>query len=54
MLWAYTADEKLMFFFFFFKLSLIEFNLFLKIGSEVEISESDPVLLSGFVDTCWI
>ena len=55
MLWAYSADDKLMFFclFFFFKFSLIEFNLF-RIGSDVEIAESDPVLLSGLPDTCWI
>ena len=40
---------------FFSKLSLMEFNLFFqKIGSDVEISESDSVLLSGLVDTCWI
>ena len=38
---------------FFFKFSLIEFNLF-RIGSDVEIAESDPVLLSGLLDTCWI
>ena len=27
---------------------------FFKIGSDVEISESDPVLLSGLADACWV
>ena len=52
---SYSADAKLVFFvvFFFSKFSLIKFNIFLT-GSDVEISESDHVLLSGLVDTFWL
>ena len=42
---------KLMVFFFFF---FFFFKFSFRVVSDVEISESDHVLLSGLVDTCWL